>query len=202
MFFIAKTTTDARETKTSKTKKDTWSKKKWYSIMAPEFLGGKKVAETLSLKDKTLIGRVLVLPLSEITGSFRDFKVKVKMRITEVRDNEAHTEYVGQELLRDQILRTIRRWSSRIDSNDKVKLKDSKDYRIKSLTVTRRRVKTSVKDEIRHAVSDGIKEYAGSRSTDQIVMDVNSSKLQKTIENNVKKIYPIRAVEIRMIEKL
>ena len=199
VFFIAETTTDRRA---GKVKKDTWSKKKWYTIMSPEFLGGKEIADTLALKEKDVIGRSIVLPLSELTGNFRDFKVKVSLRVKSVKGNEAHTEYVGQELLRDQILRVIRRWSSRIDSVDDITLKDSAKFRIKSLTVSARRINTSTKDEIRHAVSRGIKEYVSARTTDQVVGDINCSKLQKTIVANVRKIYPIRTIEVRMIQKI
>jgi len=183
-------------------KRDSWSKKKWYAVMAPDFLGGKQIADTLALKENVLIGRVIVLPLSEFTGNFRDFKIKVKLRIKDVKGSEARTEYVGQEMLRDQILRTIRRWSSRVDSVDDIKLKDDSRFRIKSLTVTRRRVNSSVKCDIRHAVSAGIKAYMSARATDQMVEDVNSSKMQKIISNNVKKIYPVRTVEVRMIQKV
>lgn len=199
VFFIAETTEDRRA---GKARKDTWSKKKWYPIMSPEFLGGKEIAETLALKEKDVIGRSIVLPLSELSGNFRDFKVKVSLRVNNVKGNEAHTEYMGQELLRDQILRVIRRWSSRVDSIDDVVLKDSAKFRVKTLTVTTRRINTSVKDEIRRTVSKGIKEYAGARTTEQVVNDVNSSKLQKTILNSVKKIYPIRTVEVRMIQRM
>lgn len=190
------------EKKVSKTKKDMWSKKKLYSIVAPEFLGGKPVAETFSLKDKDVIGRVVVLPLSEFTGNYKDFKVKIKLRVTEIKGADAHTEYAGQELLRDQILRTIRRWSSRIDSVDDVKLSDSSNFRVKSLTVSARRVNTAIKGEIRHSVSSFIKEYLATKTTDQMVEDVNSSKLQKTVEGKARKIYPVRNVEIRMIQKI
>lgn len=190
------------EKKASKTKKDTWSKKKLYSIIAPEFLGGKPVAETFALKDNNAIGRVVVLPLSEFTGNFKDFKVKIKLRITEIKGADAHTEYAGQELLRDQILRTIRRWSSRIDSVDDVKLSDSSNFRIKSLTVSARRVNTAIKGEIRHSVSSFIKEYLATKTTDQMVEDVNSSKLQNTVEGKARKVYPVRNVEIRMIQKI
>lgn len=186
----------------NKTKKDTWTKKKWYKIMSPEFLGSKHIADTFSMKEKYVIGRVIVLPLSELTGNFKDYKVKIKVRINNIRGNEAHTEYVGQEILRDQLLRIIRRWSSRIDSVDNVTMRDSSNYRIKSLTVTARRVNTSVKDEIRHSISDMINEYAGSKTIDEVVTDINSYKLQKTVGNKAKKIYPIRTVEVRMIEKL
>ncbi len=200
VFIVKQTQTTDR--KASKIKRDSWSKKKWYAIMAPEFLGSKQIADTLALKDNNLIGRVIVLPLSEFTGNFRDFKVKVKLKIKDVKGTEAHTEYVGQEMLRDQILRTIRRWSSRVDSIDDIKLKDDSRFRIKSLTVTRRRVNTSVKGDIRHAVSSGIKDYVAARATEQMVEDINSSKMQKIISSNVKKIYPVRTVEVRMIQKV
>ena len=193
---------DVAEKKVSKTKKDTWSKKKLYSIIAPDFLGGKPVAETFSLKDKDVVGRVVVLPFSEFTGNYKDFKVKIKLRVTEIKGNEAHTEYAGQELLRDQVLRTIRRWSSRIDSVDDVKLSDSSTFRVKSLTVSARRVNTAIKGEIRHSVSSFIKEYLATKTTDQMVEDVNTSKLQSTVEGKARKVYPVRNVEIRMIQKI
>ncbi|MCK4550347.1 MAG: 30S ribosomal protein S3ae [Candidatus Aenigmarchaeota archaeon] len=192
----------AKSTRDKGAKKDTWAKKKWMAVKAPAIFGDRVIAETPIIKDAHAEGRVLEIPMSEITGNFKHFRSKIKVRITGVSENGANTEYVGHEVVRDQILRSVRRWSSRIDSIDDAKTKDNKKLRIKTLVLTRRRVNTSVKDEIRKLTSSIVHDIAKATTKDQIIFDINENKIQKQISIAASKIYPIKFVEIRKTELL
>jgi len=160
------------------------------------------IAETPAIKDQHIVGRVLEVPMSEVTGNFKHFRSKSKVKITGVTEDGAQTEYVGHEVVRDQVLRAVRRWSSRIDSVDDIKTKDGINLRVKSITITRRRVNTSVKDGIRTLVSSLVADLAKTHTKDQLLLDINDRKIQMGISKAASKIYPIKSVEIRKTEIL
>ncbi len=176
--------------------------KTWYSILSPESMGAKKITDTLSTDVKNLVGRTINVTLSDITGDFKHFHTTVKLKVKNVEDKKAITEYHGQSLITDKIARMVSRWKSRIDSIDDVKTKDGHVLRIKSLTISRRRVNTSVKSDLRNAVSKEITEYCKDKKLEEIVTDIFDNNLQKQVFHNVKGIYPLQGVEIRMTEVL
>ena len=91
--------------------------------------------------------------------------------------------------------------TSRIDSIDDMMV-DGKKLRIKSVAISRRRVNTSVKNDLRAAISEKLKTYGEKRSLDQVVSDINTNKMQKELVRDLSKIYPVRILEVRMIEVL
>ena len=181
-------------------KKDRWSKKTWYPVIAPAIFGGKKIGETAAVKPEQLLGRTISVPLSDLTGNLKHYHTKVFLKIVDVRNGEAKTEYAGQELLRDSLARLVRRWSSRIDSVDEVKTSDGKKIRIKSMAISLRRIDTSLKKKLRHSISEAVRSYADGKPLENIVQDMISGTLQKTVRKKVNPTYPLRAMEIRKTE--
>lgn len=176
------------------------AEKVWYDIIAPGMFGDKNIGTTTASNKDHLEKRILRIPLNELTGNFRQFYINIALRIRSVKDNKAITEYDGQDIREDKILRLVNRWSSRIDSIDDIDTKDNIKIRIKSLTVTRRKVNTTVKGKIRALLSAKIIEFCKDRKLDQIINSINNEELQRSISKEAKKIYPLKAVEIRKIK--
>lgn len=184
-----------------KTKRDKWKKKSFYSILSPKIFGEKVVGETPALKKENLIGRTIYVSLNDLTGDVKHFQTKIKLRIKEVDGQNARTEYIGQEILMDKILRIVRKWSSKIEFINDIPLKNKK-FRIKTLIVTRRRVNTTLKNTIRRESSSIIKDYFKDKPKDQIITDINNGNIQRIVINKINKIYPLKEVEIRKTEVL
>ncbi|NOQ55598.1 MAG: 30S ribosomal protein S3ae [Nanohaloarchaea archaeon] len=188
----------ARRTTGVKKKKQ----KTWYSIVSPKQFGEKEIAKTLALDSKNIIGRKVSLPLSDITGDFKHFHTMITLKINEVKDLKAYTEYNGQNLISDKIARMVNRWKSRIDAVSDISTKDDHKLRIKVIVITRRRVNTTIKSEIRKAVFAETEKYCKGHDMETIVSDIFSNKLQKALFHGAKNIYPLQSVEIRKTEVL
>lgn len=176
--------------------------KSWYSIVSPEFLGAKELGETPTNDGKSLLNRVIQVPMSTLTGNFRQFKTNVKLRVKRLDGKKAVTEYDGQALTDDEISRKVHRWSSRVDSVEDVTTQDGKKMRVKMIAVTTRRVNTSVKDDIRHEMAKQVKAFAKDRKVDKFVNDVAANVLQKKARDPLAKIHPVRSVDVRKVEML
>ncbi len=174
--------------------------KSWYHVVSPSLFGAKELGETPSSDTKSLINRVISVPLSSLTGNFRQFKTSIKLRVMKLEGKKALTEYDGQTLTDDEVSRKVHRWSSRIDSIDDIKTKDGKSMRVKTLIVTTRRVNTSIKDEMRSAISTHVRKFAKEREMEKFVNDVSANILQKNARTPLAKIHPVKSVDVRKIE--
>jgi len=188
----------ARKTTGVKKKKQ----KSWYTIVAPKVFGEKTLSETPSVDSKNVIGRKVNVTLSDLTGDFKHFHTVVTLKINEVKDLKAYTEYNGQTLISDKIARMVSRWKSRIDAVEDVDTKDGHKLRLKNMVITRKRVNTTIKSEIRKKVFEETRNYCKGKDLESIINDIFSNKMQRHIFQSAKNIYPLQSVEIRKTEVL
>lgn len=176
--------------------------KSWYTIVSPKVFGEKTLSETPSVDSKNIVGRKINVTLSDLTGDFKHFHTIVTLKVKEVKDLKAYTEYNGQSLISDKIARMVSRWRSRIDAVEDIDTKDDHKIRLKSIVITRKRVNTTVKSDIRKKVFEEARNYCKGKDLESIVSDIFSNKMQRHIFQSTKSIYPLQSVEIRKTEVL
>ena len=178
--------------------RDKWKSKRWYTIRAPRnpwFF--KVIGETMAEEESVLIGRHYEMLQYELDGDFSKMHVKVQFRITAVVGDDALTEFIGHEMLKDHIRRQVRRDRGKIDDTVDVVTDDGFYVRIKPLMISRNRIKASQKQEMRALARDVILKI-GATST---WIDLQKASLDGTMESKIKetvsKIQPVRGVMIR-----
>ena len=123
--------------------------------------------------------------------------VKVVFKVTDVLGNDAITEFVGHELLKDHVRRQVRRDRGKIDDTIDVVTEDGFYVRFKPLMISRARIKSSQKQQMRTIARDIIL-TTGATST---WFKLQAATLDGTLENKIKeavsKIQPVRTVVIR-----
>jgi len=82
--------------------RDKWKAKRWFTIRAPRTPWSFRViGETLAEEPSQLIGRNYEVIQNELDGDFSKMHVKVVFKVTDVLGNDAITEFVGHELLKE-----------------------------------------------------------------------------------------------------
>ena len=178
--------------------RDKWKAKRWYTIRAPRTPWSFRViGETLSEEPSQLIGRNYEVIQNELDGDFSKMHVKVVFKVTDVLGNDAITEFVGHELLKDHVRRQVRRDRGKIDDTIDVVTEDGFYVRFKPLMISRARIKSSQKQQMRTIARDIIL-TTGATST---WFKLQAATLDGTLENKIKeavsKIQPVRTVVIR-----
>ena len=178
--------------------RDKWKAKRWYTIRAPRTPWSFRViGETLAEDPSQLIGRNYEIIQNELDGDFSKMHVKVVFKVTDVLGNDAITEFVGHELLKDHVRRQVRRDRGKIDDTIDVVTEDGFYVRFKPLMISRSRIKSSQKQQMRTIARDLIL-TTGATST---WFKLQAATLDGTLENKIKeavsKIQPVRTVVIR-----
>jgi small subunit ribosomal protein S3Ae len=159
--------------------KDKWTLKKWYTLIAPEYFGMAEVGMTPADDESKLINRV-----------------------NRVAGENAYTKFHQFELTRDYMNSLVRRRTSKIEDVVDVTTSDGYVLRVKPVTFTIKRCRTSQKKAIRSIMRKIVLEYGTKENFIQFLQECVLGKIPSEIYKNAKRIYPLRRVEIRKIELL
>ena len=182
---------------------DRWKRKDWYEVIAPKIFNEKPVGMILASDPKQLIGRTVRATLYDLTDDVRKSHMNLNLEIVEVdKANKAKTRVKSFELARDYVRSLFRRATTKIDAVVTVKLKDDFVVRIKPFMVTTSKCDSSQKHQIRRTLLEKTYIFARTQTLESLLTEVLSDRLPKILKEQCKVIFPIKNVEVRMIEIL
>jgi small subunit ribosomal protein S3Ae len=181
---------------------DKWKTKSWYTVYAPEIFEGREIGKIPATEDKQLIGRIIRIGLSEITGDLSQSYNSVNFKIASVKGKSAQAILLGHELSKGYLKTLVRRGRSIIGVIEDVVTKDGVKLRVKAIALTSRRVSTPVTKAIRAEATKEIIERSKEMSISQLEQEIIFGKFSSRIFNRIKKISPIKRVEVRKTELL
>jgi small subunit ribosomal protein S3Ae len=178
--------------------RDKWKAKRWYTIRAPRTPWSFRViGETLAEEPEQLIGRNYEVIQNELDGDFSKMHVIVVFRVVDVLGNDAITEFVGHELLKDHVRRQVRRDRGKIDDTIDVVTEDGYYVRFKPLMISRARIKSSQKQQMRTLAREVILTTGATSTWFSLQASMLDGTLETKIKDAVSKIQPVRTVVIR-----
>jgi len=160
------------------------------------------IGETPTTDPKTIVGRQVQVSMTELGGNPQKFYMKMKFRITEIAGRNAKTEFNGFELLREHLMRVVRKRTQKIETILTITSKDKWKLQITSLLVLNRRTDATIKHVIRKLVTDTLTETITKSTTEEFIKKVVDGSFQKNLRKEGSKLYPIRFCEIAKIEVL
>jgi small subunit ribosomal protein S3Ae len=175
--------------------------KEWYQIVAPSFFGDFIIGETMALSSNQLKGRTVETSLTDITGDPNKYYLKFYFKIEDVKESKAVTKFVGHDCTRDFLSRIVRTRSTRIDTNNVIKLLDN-SVRVKTIAVSNRRVSNSIAMSIRKNISEILTDELSKLKTEEFIRELIAGNLQSKIRKIISKVYPLRYFEFRKTEVL
>ncbi len=176
--------------------KDKWKSKSWYRIVAPEFFDGSVIGETVASDPESLLGRVTEISLQDLAGDFSRTHIKAKFKINGIRGGECKTRFIGHEMTTDYVRRLTRRRRSKIEAVFTVRTKEGFKIKVKPLSITNKRINSSIKRSIRKKQREVIKEMAKDSRLGEFAEKILFGELAKKLANECKTVYPLKQVEI------
>ncbi|MFA6035464.1 MAG: 30S ribosomal protein S3ae [Candidatus Micrarchaeia archaeon] len=179
---------------------DTWKTKQWYTVNAPELFEGKQIAQLVATEDALLMNRIVRVALSDLSGDMSHAYTMLDFRINDVRGKSAFTKFIGHELSKSYLRTLIRRRRHVIAEVVDVTTKDGQGVRIKISAFTGTKISTPLRSVIRNALHAEVLAAAKEIDFPAFVQEIIFGKLSSRLFNRVKKMAPIRRIEIRKSE--
>jgi small subunit ribosomal protein S3Ae len=194
------------EKKAERPKKDAlqsakkWKGKDWFVIFSPKIFGEKVIGDTPATNPKTLMGRNMEVSVSELQGKAgRDF-YRILLAVERIDGKSVYTRFNGYNALKEHVTRVIRKRTQKIDSIMYIDTKDKWRLQISSMAILNRNTEISVRKKVRAHIEEKLRKIGEESGIDDLVKDIVSTDLQKSIKKSGTKIYPIRFFEITKIE--
>ncbi len=179
-------------------KVSSWSQKSIYKILAPESFGFQEIGTTMAGDPKNLVGRTVNVSLRDLTNDKSKQNLKVIFEINDVQNNEAHTRFKILETNSSYLRSKIRKGVGKVDYISRLNL-DNSNVKIKIISVTNPNIKTPQKKDIHGQISTILESHKGSK-LDDFVQSALFGKLGTDLYHGIKKICPVRRVEIEQIK--
>ncbi|MBW2963992.1 hypothetical protein KY363_00895 [Candidatus Woesearchaeota archaeon] len=179
---------------------DKWRKKRYFSILAPKLFQERELGKSLAYEPGALQGRLLTANLMVLTGNIKRQEINMTFRVAAVKGDTAYTEIHKYEISPAAIKRKVRRHKDRLDESFQCVTKDNKLIRIKPLVLTAVKTSRTVRAALRKAVIQFMINAIRRTDYDTLVLDIINEKLQREVSKSVKKICPVRSVNIRVLK--
>ena len=186
-----------KSTKSSSRKK----KKVWFEMIAPAEFGDKQLG-LIPLYEETELGeRTLKIPLSELTGDYKQQEIKVTLKLVAFKGKKILTELMGFQLGQSSLKRAVRKEKSRGDLSSMFKTSDQ-DVQIKTLFVTRTKTSGSVIRALTNKLQETLQITLAKVSYQDFVSSFIKHNIQYELKKALSKIYPVTYCEIRSVKKV
>lgn len=184
------------EEKTAKTKV---KRKKWISVIAPELFRNEPIGDVPVNDPKSLINRTITANLMTLTRDMKRQNTNIKFIITNIKGGGAVTDFYGYYLNTTSIKRLVRRGKEKIGISIICKTSDNKKVRIMPLIISYTKVKGSVAASFRRDATSYLRSYAAKTTFENMIKDLITNKLQRDLKGAIRKVYPIRILEIAQL---
>lgn len=177
-------------------------KKKWISIIAPRILNNAEVGETLCGDVNKVIGKIVEVNVGFVINDMKRQHMKLKLRIKDIKNNQAYTEIVGYGVVRAHIKRSVRKGRSKVEDSFVIECKDNIKAKIKPFVVTRYITKRSVLTELKKRMKEFCLDYCKKIGYEELVRLIIINGLQKDMKRGLRKIFPLAFSEIKTLKKI
>lgn len=171
-------------------------------IVAPEFLGYVKLGSSQVTDLSSLVGKTAKLNLMYVTGIAKNQNIRLRFKIVDVASGLAKTTVSYYEQIPYYLSRFVKEGSDLVEDSFTVKSKDGVSLLVKPFIVTKMRTSYLISSKIREKVREIFMKEASGSVYDDLIASVISGKIQVLLRSEVKKIFPVKAFELRKVEMI
>ncbi|MCP8323228.1 MAG: 30S ribosomal protein S3ae [Candidatus Methylarchaceae archaeon HK02M2] len=183
--------------------KDKWRGKQWIEVETPRIFGSVPIAYLPVTDPEKALGGVVETTLFDLVKQDpQQYTIKLYFQIVKVEDDRASTILKGQEYSRDYLRSLIRRGSSMAELINDYETIDEFKVRVYIMALTRSRINSSKKHDIREIAHKIFNEKVANMSYEQLAQEVIYGKIASDLYNEAKKITHMRHLGIRKMKLL
>lgn len=176
---------------------ESWKAKNWYTVVAPDFLKNVEVATITGSSDEEMINRIIEIPLKDITNDLSHIYTNIRLRVFQVKEKKAFTKFIGHEIAKEYINSQVRKNRDVINVVLSTSSADGIDFTVKVIAITDVRCSESQTKALRSTLLKELNTMIKSKEFGEFILNVLYGRVSKELSEKLKKIVPIRRVEIR-----
>ncbi len=172
-------------------------KKKWVSILSPD---NRELGECHIEEPGKIMGRRVKANLMNLMNDPRKRIYNVTFTVTEFDGIKAKTRITGYSTQPTSIKMMIRKGHDRVDSRYKLTTSTKEQIIIKPIMITLNNVSNSVKTALRKSCKAKLTDVISKTNPDALFGMIINHRLQKDLKRALAKVYPLKTVEIKIVE--
>ncbi len=169
----------------------TKAKKKWFTVLAPEYFKNKEIVDITAFEPQQLVGRPVEVNVMMLTGSPKDQQRKLIFRVTGTQGEKAITEPWRYALVDSFIQRSSRRYKERFVHVLNVQTKDNKTVIIKWVAMGVKKLHHPVRAELMVKLTAQTKDKIGKIPCGELFTPLALDKLSADIKKELRLIFPL-----------
>jgi small subunit ribosomal protein S3Ae len=203
-----------------KVEKHAFLKKEWYTLMSPPNvsknttpLGWTPANKTIGKKIgvNNVLGRVCECTFPDLEAGSEEVWRKVKMQVETVQGMICYSSFYGLDSTRERVFSLLKKGQSLLDFWVDVKTNDKYILRVFVVACTRRQAnqksnncyaKSSQVRAMRAKVTKTLSNIAAKKSATGLAQEILTDTLNKTLINQMRKIFPIRVALVTKVKVL
>jgi small subunit ribosomal protein S3Ae len=166
-------------------------------VLAPKFLGEVEIAKTPASDEATLMNRVIILPLKEVSRDIAHIYTNIKLRVFEIKGKTAFTKFIGHEISREYLGTLVRRHRDALHVVYPVRSKDGVEFTVKILVVTAVPCSDAQKTALRNALKKELEQKVAATDFGKFITEALYGRLGAELSYKLKRVAPIRRIEIK-----
>ncbi|MBW2985507.1 hypothetical protein KY313_02525 [Candidatus Woesearchaeota archaeon] len=174
-------------------------KKFWFQVIAPKMFGEQVIGESYVSDAQLMNGKHLTVNLRVLTDDIKNQNVKIGFVVNNVKENKAHCSIISYQLLPASIKRMISRGKVRADDFFVGRTSDNVNVRVKIVMVTINVTSNSVVTHMRKEARELLGQRVSKLTYEGLLQELIAHRLQFSLKKELKKVYPLRACEIRSL---
>lgn len=174
-------------------------RKKWLPIKASKFFDSEPLGECYVTDSEKLLGRTVTANLANLTGDIRQQAVTLKFIVRSLDGESGVADVTGYDMAGSAIRRIVRRGSDRIDQAFMCESSDGQKVIIKPMLITKAITNSGVHRSLRKMLIASVTKQVKRHTFESLINEVITSKLQMAVKTELKKVYPVKAVEVKSL---
>ena len=177
-------------------------KKVWIDIVSPKLFSEKVIGQSLIEDSGMLVNRKISANLMQLTRNPVHQNVKVKFKIDSIKNNQAHCNIIGYTIIPTSLKRFVERNKCRVDFSFKVKTIDNIEIKLTPILITKSKINKPLQTVLRREATNALTKKVAAQKYETLVTELVSHKTQEFLKRSLKKTYPLKRAEIRVMKVL
>ena len=178
------------------------TKKVWYPLIAPKLFSNQIIGKTLVYSPEDLMHKPVSINLMNLTGDVKNQNINIGFRVLGVKNGQGLTDLWSYTIIPSHVKRIVRKKLDKIDDSFILQTKDNVKLRVKPLILTLNKTSRKIRKILRKTAKESLAKTFNSFIYEDLIRNILMRKLQNGLSRELRKTTPIKACEIRVLERL